>query len=94
MYGRICKYCGKKFYTKSLNRQFCSKACRMDAKDEERYKEDDQPCWICKKACGTCTWSAAFIPVNGWEATPVTVKDKEGDIRSYKISKCPEFIFG
>ena len=60
----------------------------------KRQIEKDQPCWTCSKACGKCSWSRSFTPIKGWTAEPVMVKDKEGDIRSYRIRKCPEFIKG
>ena len=60
----------------------------------KRWIEEDQPCWTCSKACGKCSWSKNFEIVKGWDAEPIMVKDKEGDIRSYKIKRCPEYIKG
>lgn len=60
----------------------------------KRQIEKDQPCWTCSKACGKCDWSRDFNAIKGWDAIPVLVKDREGDIRSYKIKKCPEYIRG
>jgi hypothetical protein len=66
-------------------------------------------CWCCAKATtGGCSWSAHFIPVKGWEATPTIIKegtllkkDENGKVtrdttqrlsHSYKVHSCPEFI--
>ena len=64
-------------------------------------------CWCCAKATtGGCSWSANFIPVEGWEATPTVIKegstlhidennnivDKPRISHSFKVHKCPEFI--
>ncbi len=54
-------------------------------------KCDEQLCWKCKKATGGCSWSAFFVPVENWVATPTVIIDDEGEIRSYKITACPLF---
>ena len=28
----------------------------------------EQLCWACQKACGDCSWSSCFQPVEGWTA--------------------------
>lgn len=43
----------------------------------------DQLCWYCENACGGCSWSESFIPVEGWEAI------KTGE--SYHITFCPQY---
>lgn len=89
----MCKVCGKYFFTKSASKEFCSDECRQ--KEAQRIKDEDaQLCWRCSNACGGCSWSQNFIPVEGWDAEPVIIKDSEGDINSYKIKKCPQFIKG
>ena len=40
-------------------------------------------CWDCAKACGRCSWSSNFVPVDGWEAIPCG--------KSYEVVRCPEF---
>lgn len=93
MYVKICECCGKRFPHKSINRKYCSIECARE-KRLQRQMEKDQICIYCKNACGGCNWSKYLKPVFGWIATPIMVKDKEGEIRSYDIIKCPEFIKG
>lgn len=89
----LCKVCGKYFFTKSTNKAVCSDECK---KREAQRKADEnaQLCWRCSNACGGCSWSQSFIPIEGWKAESVVIKDSEGDINSYKIKKCPQFIKG
>ena len=54
--------------------------------------QDFQPCWTCKNACGGCSWSREFIPVDGWTAEETHIKSNVGYEESYKIIKCPEYI--
>ena len=51
-------------------------------------------CWQCQKACGRCSWSnGTFTPVQGWEAKPTTIKNRvKGDISSFLVKSCPEFV--
>ena len=52
-------------------------------------------CWTCQNACGGCSWSKSFIPVEGWEAEPAMLyaKDKaHGGVQSYEVLRCPEYI--
>ena len=90
---KMCETCGKVFFCRSENRMYCSKECRDKAIKRKR-EEYGQLCWRCKKACGGCSWSGNKTPIKNWDAEPHIVKDEEGDIRSYKIKKCPEFIKG
>lgn len=64
-------------------------------------KEQETLCWCCEKACGCCSWSHDFTPVEGWDATP-TVLNCESHILvsgervtrtvdSYCVHDCPEF---
>lgn len=46
-------------------------------------------CWDCGNACGGCSWSKEFIPVEGWEARPV--KQTCGN-QSYIVFECPQFV--
>lgn len=34
----------------------------------------DTLCWSCANACGRCSWSKKFEPVEGWEAQKTTFK--------------------
>lgn len=60
-------------------------------------------CWCCAKATtGGCSWSANFVPVEGWEATPTIIKEglltpsETGkyyrESHSYRVHSCPEFV--
>lgn len=89
----MCKVCEKYFFTKSTSKAFCSDECKQKEIQRKR-DENTQLCWRCKNACGGCSWSKSFIPVEGWDADPVVIKDSEGDIDSYKIKRCPQFIKG
>ena len=93
MYVKICECCGKRFLSKSNSKKHCSKECSKEA-IKRRRDEDGQICYICKNACGGCSWSANFIPIEGWDAQPTIIKDSEGDFASYEIKGCPEFIRG
>ena len=86
-----CEYCGKGFITKSSKKKYCSRECKLMAFQLKR-QQNEQLCWSCQKACGRCSWSKNLTPVKGWEATPVMVKDDEGNIRTYHITSCPEYI--
>lgn len=49
-------------------------------------------CWKCQKACGNCSWSREFKPVEGWEATQTKVySNVDSRVDSYIVHKCPEF---
>ena len=106
----ICKHCGKEFTTTEKAKKFCSVECRYifsqlnrckkagyEYKKKKRWRE--QPCWECKNACGGCSWSSSFTPVDGWVAEPTTIiyKSKNGvehRTDTYKIYECPEFVKG
>lgn len=55
-------------------------------------------CFECANACGGCSWSRDFEPVEGWTATPTKVKvcyvRKKVWEDTYKIDDCPEFVRG
>ena len=93
MYVKTCGACGKVFFTRSSSREGCCKECDRELA-QIRREEEWQPCWLCKKACGGCSWSKYLKPVDGWVAEPTIVKDSTGDFPSYKIKECPEFIKG
>ena len=90
---KICENCGKRFFSKSKLKKYCSKSCASEM-TKRRLEEDKQLCIHCKKACGGCNWSDYLKPVTGWIAEATIVKDSSGDFSSYKITKCPEFIRG
>ena len=82
---------------KSLNQQESSKNFQISTL-----------CWCCANATNDgCSWSAHFIPVKGWEATPTIIKEgthtytsvKDGQMevternqQSYNVHSCPQFI--
>lgn len=91
MNAKVCKFCGEKFWSKGSTKKYCSYKCIRNAA-KKREQEREQLCCSCKNACGGCNWSKCFLPVEGWDAIPTIIKDKEGDMHSYKISGCPEYI--
>ena len=58
-------------------------------------KKHSTLCWDCDKACGKCSWSKRFKPVDGWKAVPTKVwiggesRHPWGD--SFDVYECPEF---
>lgn len=93
MYVKECEFCGKRFVSKSANKKFCSNECKREMA-KQRKMEEDQPCWLCKNACGGCLWSSDFLPIEGWDAEVTIIKGLRGYISSYKINSCPNFIRG
>lgn len=83
-----CELCERFFYTKSTNKKYCSDVCRKVAITIKNRKKE-QLCWTCKSTCYECCWRSHLIPVKGWSAKPLRVKDREGEIRSYRITGCP-----
>lgn len=57
-------------------------------------KEEYQPCWTCRNACGGCSWSREFQPVEGWTAEKTSIPSNGEYAESYKIIHCPEYKFG
>ena len=58
-------------------------------------------CWICKNAvpnpitCTGCNWSKKSKPVDGWKAREKMMKIwGGGEVVSYFVTECPEFIEG
>lgn len=54
-------------------------------------------CWSCAKACGGCSWSREFKPIDGWDAIPTKIRipDDDGGARycdSFKITACPQYV--
>ena len=64
-------------------------------KPNRGYKDGkEQLCWYCEKACGRCSWSRSFTPIEGWEAEPTTVRNRDTAQRTtatYYIKACPEY---
>ena len=53
------------------------------------YTKRHTLCWECGRACGGCSWSSRFEPVEGWVALPV--KQAYGS-DSYIVAECPMFV--
>lgn len=52
-------------------------------------------CWTCQNACGGCSWSKSFLPVEGWEAEPHTLYANDSGhapVQSYEVLCCPEYL--
>jgi hypothetical protein len=90
IFVKNCENCGKTFVGRSDNKKYCSRYCKVDGMRTKREKEE-VPCWRCKRSILECSWMRNLQPVEGWDAEPVVVVDKEGDIRTYKIKSCPKF---
>ena len=61
----------------------------------ENRSRKEQLCWQCQYATGGCSWSNQFKPVEGWDATPHTIRDcGTSKIHTYRIYSCPQFIKG
>lgn len=51
----------------------------------------DSLCWKCSRSTdSSCSWSRAFIPVDGWDAEP-TERYSEVYKTSYCVRSCPQF---
>ena len=50
-------------------------------------------CWDCARAINGCNWSIDGKPVEGWQAEPTQLKNKNGVYaESYCVISCPEFV--
>lgn len=92
---KICEKCGKGFVTKDKKRKYCSKPCRIKKK-REKIEGRGQLCWTCKNTNGNdCSWfSKEAKPVEGWTAKPTIIKNNDGIMKSYRITKCPQYVQG
>lgn len=102
---KTCLICGKPIKGKGRFR-YCSKVCAYKGKllctenfqkKKPKKNKNQSLCWDCQNACGGCSWSRSFTPVEGWEARPTKIKlipNKEGleYTDSYHVISCPEFI--
>jgi predicted nucleic acid-binding Zn ribbon protein len=88
---RVCPICGNEISQKGQSK-YCSSSCRYKAilkKQAEVRKKSPKHrrlslCWDCQNACGGCSWSRSFEPVEGWEAKPSE--------DSFFVINCPQFI--
>ena len=89
-----CKFCGKIMIVTNATK-YCSAACSRRAVQAKRpaRKTIDSLCWDCQNAVAKCSWSINFIPVEGWEAKPIKIKQKKNIfIDSFIVLNCPKFI--
>lgn len=67
----------------------------MNAKGFSNNTKDSTLCWDCEKACGRCSWSKSFTPVEGWNAKPTKVRADKYSVNqlidSFIVYECPEF---
>jgi len=55
----------------------------------------DTLCWKCANACGGCSWSDKFKPVQDWNVTPTKLYvTKNKKTNSYIVHECPCFKEG
>ena len=97
-----CKKTGKRM--RALRSYHKNHARKKKEREEKRdgigYTQNTLPkCSLCESCRHVvpnpttgagCSWSRAFIPVNGWEA----VKETKGNYESYKVIRCPRFVKG
>lgn len=90
---KMCIVCGEIFTTTIKNKKCCSKRCEADERES-----GGQLCWSCQNASGNCSWSSKLIPVDGWIASPRTIRNYDSIARiceethTYKIKFCPQYI--
>lgn len=64
---------------------------KMQRKDiPSECGESKTICWNCAKAYGYCSWSAGFVPVEGWEALE-TAYEGIRYTTSFVVYKCPQY---
>lgn len=51
-------------------------------------------CWYCNNAYSGCSWSADFIPVDGWNAKQTTLNFGHKTVGSYIVYECPLYDQG
>ncbi len=93
---KTCGICGKEF--DGRQQKYCSFQCRWKAKQiqsaRKPKKRKETLCWTCKNACGGCSWSQSFTPVEGWDAKETVLKSSEGEVQSFFVNSCPLFTIG
>lgn len=71
---------------------------RPGKKMKKKTKSENALCWVCKKACGRCSWSNSLTPVEGWTAietdAPTWVATLSKLVPTVRVVECPEFIEG
>ena len=54
-----------------------------------KLKSEETKCISCGNACGGCSWSVDFTPVDGWDAVPTT--SRTHGVTSYRVIDCPRY---
>ena len=97
---KICPVCGKKFKSNG-RKKYCSDKCAINVSYYKKKKggTNETLCWSCKNACGDCSWSKNFTPVEGWKAKKTKLRLTRGPSEpqndfSYIIYGCPEYVYG
>lgn len=52
----------------------------------------DTICGTCKRSAGKCSWSAKYVPVEGWEAIPTKIAVDKNFDDSYAVLSCPKYV--
>lgn len=97
---KICPVCGKKFKGNG-KKKYCSQKCASKVLYYKKKKSgtNETLCWSCKNACGDCSWSKNFTPVEGWKAKKTKLRITRSPFEakedySYIIKSCPEYVYG
>ena len=61
----------------------------MPRGENQQVKYRKGTCFLCAKACGLCSWSYDYEPIEGWDASPYY--DRSDRLWSYDIKYCPEY---
>lgn len=60
---------------------------------EKKTTKPETLCFKCSNACGGCSWSKDFVPVEGWTARPTRIEmgKTEKIVESFHVTACPLF---
>jgi len=61
----------------------------MPRGENPRIQYRQGTCFLCAKACGLCSWSYDYEPIEGWVAD--AYYDRSDRLWSYDIKYCPEY---
>lgn len=81
----------------SSSRLLYTKSCgcaRTKRRSGQKNVQSNQPCWSCQNYIDGCSWARKeHLPVEGWDATPVTKFNGNGaETHTYCIHSCPEYV--
>lgn len=93
---------GKVFHCnrKTVEKRIQEHQNRPNAPRPNRLGRAGTLCWNCQHAVGKdqCSWAHHFQPVEGWDAVPTIIVDKDQRnivqhvCRSYHVYDCPQFL--